>query len=270
MNRLKRLAHALRNRMRPGGVYVGDNTVLAATLHGDWIYLDGRDTSLTPAILMTGDWEPWIARTFRSVLRPGMKVVDVGCNCGFYTLIAARAVGASGRVVAIDANPRMVELTQRSIAANGMHGHARAVHGAVTDAPGPVEIGVPDAFMGSGSMLVRAGEHPMEVTTLQAPGDRLDAFLAGDLRVDVLKIDAEGAEPLILRGAESVLGASPNLTVFLEFAPAMQRHFEPPADFLARLRGHGFAIREVTPEGPQARSDADLLGRDWAELLLTR
>lgn len=274
MSILRDLARRTINRILPrqtAPIYVGDNTILARTVFGDWIYLDSRDTSLSPAIMLTGNWEPWITKVFYETVKPGMSVVDVGCNCGFYAILAARAVGETGRVVAVDANPRMVDLTRRSISANGMMYRARAVHGAVIDSPRMVEIGVPDEHMGSGSLLIREGIAGDHVTLIQAPGDRLETFLGDNKRVDVLKIDAEGAEPLILRGAEEVLTANRNIQVFMEFAPPMLSGFEPPAEFLARVRSYGFDLYELdTAGGVSLRRDDELLGKDWTELLLKR
>ena len=111
----------------------------------------------------------------------------------------------------------------------------------------------------------------MKVTTVRAPGKPLEEFLAGDARIDVMKIDTEGAEPLIFRGAESVLRANRNIKIFMEFAPPMQQQFEPPCDFLARIRGLGFDIFEIAVNGrPERRSDEALLQRTITELFLTR
>jgi SAM-dependent methyltransferase len=113
-------------------VYMGDHTILAKTIYGDLIYLDSRDVSLTPGILDQGRWEPMVARAFEQAVKPGMNVVDVGANCGFYTLLAARLTHPTGTVVAIDANPRMIELICRSVAVNGLAQRVRPVCGAVS------------------------------------------------------------------------------------------------------------------------------------------
>lgn len=258
-------------RWRRAPIYIGDHTLLARTRYGDWLYLDSRDSSLTPTLAMTGTWEPWIADVFRGACRPGMSVVDIGCNCGFYAVLAARCVGARGRVVAIDANPRMVELTRRSVNANFQMNITRVVHGAVVDVEGDVEIGIPDDLMGSGSMTIRAGEHPQSVTTIRCPGRPLDAWIGADRRIDVLKVDTEGAEPLILRGAEALLRENRDIKVLIEFAPPMIRHFEPPLEMLRRIRALGFSVYEIAVNGrPERASDDALLQREVTELYLTR
>lgn len=241
------------------------------TAFGSHLYLDSRDTSLTPSIVRGGEWEPDVTQAFIQTVKPGDHVVDIGANCGFFTVLAARLAGPSGRVTAIDANPRMVELTRRSITANGFMDFASAVHGAVIEERREVEIGIPDELMGSGSLLVRDGEHPMSVRTISAPGRPLADFLNGSRRVDVLKIDAEGAEPLIVRGAADLLQENPNIRIFMEFTPPMQGHFEDPKAFLDRLRSFGFRIRTISRNGAIGTTDdATLLQRPWSELFLSR
>lgn len=268
---IKALARRVLGRGLPPPVYVGDHTLLAMTAFGAHIYLDARDTSLTPSIARTGLWEPDVMAVFRETVKPGDHVVDIGFNCGFYTVLAAKLAGPSGRVVAIDANPRMVELTRRSLAANGLLYFTSALHGAVIDGEREVEIGVPDELMGSGSMLVKDGEHPMAVKTIKAPGKRLADFLGASRRVDVMKIDAEGAEPLIIDGAADLLAENRDIKIFMELTPPMQGHFMPPAQFLAKLRGFGFNIRMIGKDGVlEDVTDEALVQMDWAELYLAR
>lgn len=67
------------NRM---AVYLGNSRAITRTIYGHKIYVDTRDHSLTPHLLVDGNWEDWITKVFRSVVRDGMKVVDVGANIG--------------------------------------------------------------------------------------------------------------------------------------------------------------------------------------------
>ncbi len=96
-------------------VYVGNNTALTRTVHGHKMLVDSRDISLTPHLLLDGDWEPWIAKVVRRHVRPGTVAVDVGSNCGFYSLLLAEGVGPTGRLFAFEGNPRMAELTRKNL-----------------------------------------------------------------------------------------------------------------------------------------------------------
>lgn len=260
-----------RKILAPESHYVGDGVILTRMRNGAWIYLDGADISLTPHILRKGNWEPWITPRFLEAIKSGMRVVDIGANCGYYTVLAARAVGASGKVTAIEANPRLARLTARSLGLNGCVTWTEVICAAAMDKAGDIELGTPGDFLGSSSVFITQEGRNHAVSTIKARGDTLDALLGADPRVDVIKIDTEGAEPLIWRGANAVLAANPRLTMFMEFAPSMIAATLPPAEFLAQIRAAGFAIDELTPRGSDDNvSDAVLLGKDWAELRLRR
>lgn len=69
--------------------YLGNNKALTKTVFGHKIVVDTRDMSLAPHILLDGEWEAWIVRVFLTFVKPGMNVIDVGSNVGFYSLLAA-------------------------------------------------------------------------------------------------------------------------------------------------------------------------------------
>lgn len=274
---MRRLLHEIRTAARlrlspPASVYVGDHTILARSAWGGFLYLDSRDASLTPHIALLGSWEPGVSRVFNRTVKAGMRVVDIGANCGFFSLLAARNVGPTGHVLAIDANPRMIQLVDRTFEVNTIQAWTRTICGAVSDAEGTLELGIPGEFMGSASVLVKAGDRPEHITTFSAPAKPLDLWMAGDLRADVIKIDCEGAEPLVWTGSRAVRDANRRLTIFMEFAPPMLGEYLAPADFLAQIRQEGFAVSVIDELNGRVSpaADAELLARRWSELVLTR
>ncbi len=76
--------------------------------------------------------------------------------------------------------------------------------------------------------------------------------------MDVVKIDAEGAEPVILRGMQQLIRRSPSIKIFIEFAPVhLVRAKEDPQAFLDELREQGFTIEEVCEPGGTLRTPTD-------------
>lgn len=225
---------------RTTAVYLGDSTALTRTVFGHKLYVDTRDISLAPHLLLDGEWEMWITRVFRELVRPGMTVVDIGANVGWYTLLAAQNVGPTGRVVAFEANPRLATLVRRSVDVNGFTATTAVEATAVADRCGDVTLHVLAEHHGSSTIekdfLTFADPHE----TLTVPATTLDAYVeAHGLQVDLVKIDAEGAEPLIVRGARETIAATPGIKVLLEYAPANR----DAADFLAEL---GFVAHAVS------------------------
>ena len=72
------------------------------TVGGVELYCDTADAAVTPG-LRSGVYEPHLTQVFERYCRPGMTVVDVGANLGYYSLLASRLVGTSGRVIALGA-----------------------------------------------------------------------------------------------------------------------------------------------------------------------
>ncbi|KAF0200470.1 MAG: FkbM family methyltransferase, partial [bacterium] len=99
--------------------YTDATTVLTSLIYGPKIYLDTRETSLAPMIIQYGLWEKWVTDVFLSLVKPGMTVVDIGANCGYYSLLAAQAVGPSGQVHCVEPNPILHNNLTRSFAING-------------------------------------------------------------------------------------------------------------------------------------------------------
>src|SRR5579871_4793090 len=74
--------------LRQAQTYLGDHTLLIQTVFGHVMYVDSRDLSLTPHLFRQGYWELDVTRFFLGVVKPGMRVVEVGANVGYYTLLA--------------------------------------------------------------------------------------------------------------------------------------------------------------------------------------
>lgn len=234
--------------------YMGNETLLTTLRSGEKIYLDSSDISLTPHIALDGYWEEWITSAFLRELRPGMRVVDIGANCGYYTLLACSAVGPTGSVVAIDANPRMTSLVHNSVSVNGFLDRAKVVNAAVHEVEGTIDLAVPKRFKGSATTVTKGfdlSSYQDSFDLISVRSAPLDKLLE-DAPVDVMKIDAEGAEPLIIRGSEAFFRKSRKLSVLMEFAPAFFTETMSGAAFLDQLEDLGFKIKLINHDGSVA------------------
>lgn len=147
----------------------------------------------------------------RSLLRPGMTVVDVGANIGYYLLLFQQSIGANGRVVCIEPSEENLPELRRNIGINRfsnveLHTVALGDHDGTTGLHSGINSGV-------------AEDGAAEYTV---PLRRLDHLLRE--RVDFLKIDVEGYEGQVLAGAEALLAESKPL-LFLELHPHIVGRF---------------------------------------------
>jgi FkbM family methyltransferase len=158
-------------------------------------------------ILETGVWDEatWLA--IKQHLGIGGTFVDIGAHGGYCSLKAAPVVGPGGHVIAIEPNPEMVRMLRGNIQASGARVAVEPV--ACSDAEATLDLfpasqtntGVSSLSKANASLYGPAGQ-PFQVTARP-----LDAIVreAGVSRVDVVKIDVEGAEFLVLKGAQETL-----------------------------------------------------------------
>lgn len=223
-------------------VYLGDHECLTRLVSGHKIYVDSRDVSIASHLMIDGCWEPWVAGVLMPLVKPGMRVCDIGANFGYYTLLMASAVGAGGRVWSVEANPRMIGLLKKSISVNGFNRRVTLIEAAAWDSEDTLDFVVNDEMSGGGR--VRKPGARASVGRMSVAARPLDALIDGPL--DVIKIDVEGAEERALNGMAKAIDASPGLAIVMEYyAPA----FTDPVAFFARFAAQGFSAQAIRPQG---------------------
>jgi len=138
-----------------------------------------------------------VDRFVRFCLNRGSVFVDVGANIGYYTLVASNLVGLSGRVHAIEPIPSTVAILKANVKLNGCS-NVIIHETAAWSSKGKLVLRVPKSWYGLAS-FARDG---VSVTVGAAT---LDELLQNEDFVDCMKIDVEGAELEVLRGAKSIL-----------------------------------------------------------------
>jgi FkbM family methyltransferase len=161
-----------------------------------------------------GIFEPHETALIRSVLKPGMTVVDVGANVGYYSLMASAAVGDHGTIYALEPNPYSADCLQHTILKNKIL-NLFLSRAAVGDVDGEASLYISnDPNKTSPSMVAN-----QQTTAMRVPVTTLDAFAkaSGIDRIDLLKVDVEGFEPNVIRGGAGLLAASRVRHILCEF-----------------------------------------------------
>lgn len=212
IERIEQYAYASARRVAVPGA---GGEILVRSAVG-YILCPADDYALLSILLDAGELEPGTRALIQRLLHAGDCFVDVGANIGMHSLAAAAAVAPGGQIVAFEPHPNTHALLRRSLWMNG-HGERVQTHqAAVSDRAGRLPL-----FLGSTS-----GHHslfPLEQGE-QANGERvevpvvtLDEIIPSGTRVDLLKIDAEGAELQVLAGAHRLLRENPQAAVIAEF-----------------------------------------------------
>lgn len=264
-------------RRRPEGqhyFYLGGDLGLTRLTVGPLLFVDTLDEQVCPGIIVHGRWETWVTAVVMSLLRPGGRVVEVGANVGYYTVIMAARVGPQGHVTALEANPRLVTLIGKSVRVNGFGDRVRLVGRAATDAPGPVDFVSFRRNSGGGHVPSMVGapydaELYGEAERFRVEGVRLDDLDCG--RVDMIRIDAEGSEPFILRGAAGLLKANPDIVICMEWSVYQMASRTSVPDLVDWLTELGFQFWRIGPPfGLAPVSAVELLDLEHCDIVASR
>jgi FkbM family methyltransferase len=188
------------------------------------------------SIFLYGTFEISETRLVQAFLRPGMTFLDVGAHIGYYTLIGARLVGESGRVFSFEPGGETRALLAANVSRNRFH-NVQIRAEALSDTTGAVGFypSVEAGNYGVSSIVAPADGRPAPVTV---PSLSLDDFVAGvGGRIDLLKMDVEGAEQQVIRGGQRFL-SSPGAPPIIFEAHSLA----PVAD---ALRALGYRIRQL-------------------------
>jgi FkbM family methyltransferase len=221
-------------------------------------YFDERDlviglshgTLLVPSIeepvafhaFIDGVYEPDLVNLFAATLQLGDVVIDVGANVGLISLEAARHVGPSGCVIAIEASPAIQPYLARNIERNNIRNVKRFRCAAHDADHGSIDFyEAPATKFGMGAVAPQ-----FNVTPTVVPCRTLDSIVIEERikRVRLIKIDVEGAEASVLRGAMSLLRSDAPPIIVFEFSDwgEARMHGASVGDAQRLLRDAGFSI----------------------------
>ena len=197
-----------------------------------------RPTSIQHSLTKGEAYEPEMYELFRQALRPGMVVVDVGAHEGLFTHLAAALVGPTGRVWAFEPAPANFRVLKRRASP---FPQVTAVRAALSDRNGLGRLAVDRDNSTRHSLFTanvgrRWRSWPVRMMTL---GQALPADLK---RLDLVKIDAQGAEPQILLGARSVIKRYHPLIAFELWPNGWRTGGHDPAAVLDSLKRLGYTL----------------------------
>lgn len=180
------------------------NYVEVDTVHGFPIIQSKDEAFITHWMLEMHDWEPETTDYIKRTLKPGQTFVDVGANAGYFTVLASKLVGEKGKVYAFEP----ASDTYKTLIMNVMNlENVTAFNMALSDFAGEADFfggentgqrGLTNVMMNGKDVLQR-----VKVTTL-------DKF---DIKPDMIKIDTEGNEADVIRGAQNIISDNTILVV---------------------------------------------------------
>jgi FkbM family methyltransferase len=231
----------------PDFAHTNDSTVVIKEIApGVRLFIDLSDHVIGLNILRD-QYEQDEIRFVRRMVKPGDSAIDVGGHIGFFTMQMAAAVGPDGRVYAFEPLDANASLLERSIAENGFGDRVRFRRAAVGAAPGTATLTFPAETLNSGgAYLLKDGSAPLAGNQKkEVPVVALDAL---ELRrpVRFIKMDVEGAEPQVLRGAVRIL-TEDKPVILSELHPTQLERASgvSAGEFLAQIAALGYRAHRI-------------------------
>jgi FkbM family methyltransferase len=228
-----KLSTAIYKFSRPKGIALFE-------VDGHRLYVDCSNIVIGSIYGVGGNWEADPKRFFESRLRAGMTVVDIGANIGDYALVAAKAVGERGRIYAFEPDPGNYDLLVRNARANRCT-NILPCNMAISNCTGELTLYV-DAE-DSGRQSLAAGNVKVMKRSITVKSETLDHFFENiPHKPDFLKIDAQGAEGLIIDGAKALLQTA-NFQMIIEFWPfGLEKLGTEPESLLNLIQNYHFQL----------------------------
>ena len=244
--------------------YMGDGLVLVkAIVNGlQIIYLvEAQDRLIAPWFIATGLYETELTHHFGRILRPDDHCLDIGANFGYFTLLFGRFC-PKGKSIGVEADEALFRISRDNIHINDLSRNTSVRHRAICETHRDVKLFRRVGRSGNTSILEvpqKFLDHLGEAPSIEfsVPGTNIDGF-SKDFggKLDIIKIDIEGAEPLALRGAQNIISQNPDLQIIMEWSPGQIRAagFDI-GEFLSNLSDFGLGFHRLDPA-------ATRIGRD--------
>jgi FkbM family methyltransferase len=262
--------HALARATAPVLPLCPDRDTIVLTSSGDLV-VPAHDEGLLTFLVRHGlqGVEHGVQSVLASEIRPGDVVVDAGASVGIHAVPMAAAIGPEGRLLCFEPVPRVADALVRTLRLNGFDDRAQVESLALSDRTGR------DSLFAAPHSPMSSLVHPDDIRAgqlIDVELSTLDDIVEAGGRVDVLKIDVEGAEPRVWRGMRRVREDNPRLTIVLEWsATHFARSGESATAFMDEIVSDGFTVSVVEePSGELGPVPDDISHLEEKNLLLRR
>jgi FkbM family methyltransferase len=244
--------------------YLGNQTAICRVLGNYKLYVDTDDTGFSSHVLLDGYWEMWLTIFFARLIKPGMTIIDVGANFGYYTLLFGALVEDNGHVYAVEPNPQVVARLRRSVDLNGLAKRTTIVEAAAGSSHGgEVILFAPYGEPKNGTIIGSAEAISPDLgTTHRVTRVSLDEVAAKAPRIDLVKIDVEGSEEAVISGLMCTLLRDRPI-LLLEFNAKRYRN---PRGFVDQLQSIYSQMGYIDYEGNAISITAsEVVSERWGE-----
>jgi len=215
---------------------------------GGKMLLDTND-QIAQRIRCEDAFEPQVRAEFERIAGRKVNIIDIGANVGYYSILGGKLIGPEKRLFSFEPQPRMIDRLRRNVALSSLE-NVQVFPIALSDSTGSVTFYVPPEGRESMGSMRANGRFDIS-GTIQVNSQRLDDVLQdlGNPKIGLIKMDAEGAELQILRGATDLLSSSDKPDLIFEGNEKNCRAFGYCVfDLLQFVGSFGYKLRQLDYE----------------------
>ncbi len=211
-------------------------------IQGSKMLLDLNDLGISRELALYGVHEKNSTAEVKRIITPGMRILEVGANVGYYALLETKLAGPSGRLYAIEPSPYNFETLKKNIAYNEIR-NAYLHQAAFGEKNSKTIFYVYDKS--NLSSFIKRDDMGMECTEVEVDVITLDDFLSNK-EVDFIRMDVEGYEKEILKGSEKALaeGRRPKYFFIEVHSELLHKKGSSAREIVEFLQSHGYEIRK--------------------------
>jgi FkbM family methyltransferase len=189
-------------------------------------------------LITKGIYEPRTSLLFSKVVKEGDVVVDFGAHIGYYTLLASKIVGKSGRVYSFEPEPENYKILLKNLKLNNAL-NVFPLQKAVSNKKGFLKLYLDENDSGRHTIIPDKSKKSIVVECVVP-----DEFFKE--KIDVIKMDVEGAEYLVLLGMTRLINENKDIKIFVEFSPnRVKKTGYHPKAFIDMLFKFNFEIFNI-------------------------
>lgn len=207
------------------------------------IFVDSRDLDIGDYIMRNRKYEPHVTAVLKRTLKKGQTFLDIGANIGWHTLTGAALLKGNGKIIAVEPNPRNIQLLYHSLTINGF-ANVEVFPCAASDEKHFLQL-----IAGISNGVVK--EVPEDHAYCEyVPAYKIDDLVKDEMRIDVVKIDIDGHEPKAIQGMSRTIKKHRPI-IISEFSPAslMELSATKPEDYLRTLKSFNYSLFVIEDNG---------------------
>ena len=241
LDRIEQYSYATARRV---AINCDSGEILVRTEVG-FVLCAATDHALLASLVEAGELELGTRLLIQKFLKPGDVYVDVGANIGMHILAAARTMQGQGKIIAFEPFEPTKRMLEKTVWMNGFSDITEIHQAAVSNVSGRQNLYL-GATSGHHSLFNLDTSEDISKKPVEVPLVRMDEIIPSDQKINLLKIDAEGAELEVIESGASLIMSNPDIALIVEFGPShLRRRGHTPKQWLKTFTKLGLNYQAI-------------------------